>query len=196
MEKPLKIIVAGEGGQGIQVIGKTLTVGAFMDNKKTTFIPNYGVEQRGGVSLAFVQISKKEIPFPKFAKADILIVLCHRAIERTKRYVTKETLYIYDKEQIFSKDISDVNCRKIGLEGQEYAKKYLSLKVANVIYLGAINEAGKIISQAVLRNALEKELGEKILNDAHLHKLNLKALEVGRVMIGDMAKVKEEVLNV
>ncbi|OIP24669.1 hypothetical protein AUK11_02605 [bacterium CG2_30_37_16] len=196
MIKPLKIIIAGEGGQGVQVIGKTLTVGSFIAGKHTTFIPNYGVEQRGGVSIAFVQISGGEIPFPKFGKADLLVVLCRRAVERTKTYIKPDTLYIYDREQISSRDVEDIECQKIGLDGQEYAKKYLVSKVANVIYLSAIVASKKLYSVETVKKALMEEIGDKLLQDQKLHQLNFKAVDAGAKMIEVALKEAGEKVNV
>ncbi|PIU02197.1 ketoisovalerate oxidoreductase, partial [Candidatus Shapirobacteria bacterium CG09_land_8_20_14_0_10_49_15] len=54
----MKIIFAGEGGQGVQVIAEILAKAAFWDGQPSLYIPNFGVEQRGGVSLAFVVIDQ------------------------------------------------------------------------------------------------------------------------------------------
>jgi 2-oxoglutarate ferredoxin oxidoreductase subunit gamma len=51
MEQIKKIIIAGEGGQGIQTIAHAFARAAFLDDLNVSFMPNYGVEQRGGVSL-------------------------------------------------------------------------------------------------------------------------------------------------
>jgi 2-oxoglutarate ferredoxin oxidoreductase subunit gamma len=195
MIKPFKIIIAGEGGQGVQVIGKALAVAGFIDGKKTTYIPNYGVEQRGGVSLAFVQVSQEAIPFPKFSKADILVVLCQRAVKRTERYITKDTLYIYETGQIDKKELNHLKCKKIGLGAQDFSKQYLSQKVSNMIYLASIVQALGYINWASVFKAVEKELGAKIMNDPVLHKLNFKALEAGKKMIKKELG-KESCLNV
>jgi Pyruvate/2-oxoacid:ferredoxin oxidoreductase gamma subunit/NAD-dependent dihydropyrimidine dehydrogenase PreA subunit len=90
----LKILIAGEGGQGVQRIGEILNMAAYKEGYQTMYIPNYGVEQRGGVSLAYVQISDSPIPYPKFKIADILAVLCKRAVLRVKNYYDRKTKII------------------------------------------------------------------------------------------------------
>ena len=89
-----KILLAGEGGQGIQVMGQILNRAAFSSGFESVYIPNYGVEQRGGVSLAYVQISTSAIPYPKFKIADFLVVMCLRAIPRVQDYSCKKTTVI------------------------------------------------------------------------------------------------------
>lgn len=90
----IKVLIAGEGGQGVQAIAEILAKAAFSENKKALYIPNFGVEQRGGVSLAFVTVDDKPVVYPKFAKADILAVLSERSWERIKDYLAPETKII------------------------------------------------------------------------------------------------------
>lgn len=53
MEKSL--IIAGFGGQGVMVIGQLLAYTAFeTTDKKVTYFPSYGAEQRGGTANCFV----------------------------------------------------------------------------------------------------------------------------------------------
>ena len=72
-----KITLAGEGGQGVQAIAQIMVNAAFNEGKNACYLPNFGLEQRGGVSLSFVQISDSEIGAPKFKISDIVIALSH-----------------------------------------------------------------------------------------------------------------------
>lgn len=68
MAKVFKVAIAGEGGQGVQSIAEILAEAANEEGKNALYIPNFGVEQRGGVSIAFVQVSDGDIGAPKFRK--------------------------------------------------------------------------------------------------------------------------------
>jgi 2-oxoglutarate ferredoxin oxidoreductase subunit gamma len=107
MGQTVKIALAGEGGQGIQSIAEILAKAANDFGKEALYIPNFGVEQRGGVSIAFVQISDQQIGAPKFITADILIPLSPRSIARTKQYAGKETVYVYDNSLIMPSEVND-----------------------------------------------------------------------------------------
>ncbi|TWH48141.1 2-oxoacid:acceptor oxidoreductase family protein [Sporomusa sp. KB1] len=107
MAKVVKVAIAGEGGQGVQSIAEILAEAANEEGKNALYIPNFGVEQRGGVSIAFVQISDDEIGFPKFQKADILIPVSPRAVQRTTMYAGKDTVYIYDNSLIQEGEVND-----------------------------------------------------------------------------------------
>lgn len=116
MDQNVKVILAGEGGQGVQLAGELLADAAYIAGLETVYIPNFGVEQRGGVSIAFVQVAKERIGAPKFAKADILVVLSPRSVERTKGYLKPGTIYIYDSSSIQAPEISD---KAVGIQGYD-----------------------------------------------------------------------------
>lgn len=107
MSKVIKIALAGEGGQGVQSIAEILAEAANEEGKNALYIPNFGVEQRGGVSIAYVQISDGPIGAPKFVTADILIPLSPRAVSRTTEHAGKDTLYIYDNSLIQQSEVHD-----------------------------------------------------------------------------------------
>jgi len=107
MAKVVKIALAGEGGQGVQSIAEILAEAANEEGKNALYIPNFGVEQRGGVSIAFVQISDGAIGAPKFVEADILIPLSPRAVKRTKMHAGKNTVYIYDNSLVQEAEVND-----------------------------------------------------------------------------------------
>lgn len=107
MAGALRICMAGEGGQGVQTVAEILAEAAYSSGKEAIYIPNFGVEQRGGVSIAFVQISDEKVGSPKFKKADILVVLSPRSVDRTKGYIQENTTYVYDSSAITPPMIHD-----------------------------------------------------------------------------------------
>lgn len=117
----LKILLSGDGGQGIQLISETICRSAFERGWFVTSIPNYGLEQRGGVSLSFVQISDKEISYPKFIGPDILLIMSDQARSRVANYA------------ISAKNLFDM---KDCANREEFLK--IKNKSANVFFLSAI----------------------------------------------------------
>jgi len=96
----MKILIAGEGGQGIQTIAQVLARAAFREGKNTLYIPNFGVEQRGGASIAFLVIDKNPVVYPKFEKADVLATLSERVKDQVKKYQGPKTKIISDKDNL------------------------------------------------------------------------------------------------
>lgn len=103
----VRLVLAGEGGQGVQVIANILAESANAEGKEAIYIPNFGVEQRGGVSIAFVQIDDKRIGSPKFPKADIVVALSNRAVDRTRQYVDERTTFVYDNSLVAAAEIDE-----------------------------------------------------------------------------------------
>ncbi|MEW6227453.1 MAG: 2-oxoacid:acceptor oxidoreductase family protein [Bacillota bacterium] len=110
----VKIALAGEGGQGVQLVGEVLALAGFLSGIESLYIPNFGVEQRGGVSLAYVQLSKRPIGSPKFRHADALVALSNRSIDRTRSLVGPGTLLMYDSSSVEPPAIED---DAIGIQG-------------------------------------------------------------------------------
>jgi 2-oxoglutarate ferredoxin oxidoreductase subunit gamma len=177
-----KIILAGEGGQGVQTVAEILAKAGLLEKKEICYIPNFGVEQRGGVSIAFVQIGDEPISFPKFSKGDIVIALSERAVERTQMYVDKHTLFVYDSSHESAPPQMEAKAIK-GVPALTVANKELSSRVFNVIILGAVLAASKVVSRESAREALLDKLGAKVTSNPALMELNNKALDRGMQLL-------------
>jgi 2-oxoglutarate ferredoxin oxidoreductase subunit gamma len=163
----MKIMFVGEGGQGVQLAAELLAHSAFVENKETSLIPNFGVEQRGGVSIAFVVVNE-DAGYPKFDKADYLILLCDRGFERIKRYICQDTILLAGPEITISPEIEG---KWIKVEAGE-----TSLKVANMLMLGQLINYSKVIEKETLKRVLEEKLETKFQADPSLKDLNFQAI--------------------
>jgi 2-oxoglutarate ferredoxin oxidoreductase subunit gamma len=184
MAETIKIALAGEGGQGVQSVAGILVEAANDEGREALYIPNFGVEQRGGVSVAFCQISDEKVGSPKFQYADLVVALSDRAVRRTRQYANKNTLYIYDSsikgvENELPKDAKKV----LGIPALETAKKELHPRVFNIIIMGAAIEATKVVGMEQAKKAVEKRLGYKFAQKPELRELNYKALERGAELV-------------
>jgi len=141
----IKILLAGDGGQGIQTIANLLTNSAFTTGLHVSEIPNYGLEQRGGVSLSFLRMQDSEIVYPKFSSADIILLMSDQAKERTTQFITKDATVI---------DIDDHSKQLENIHKPSY----------NIFFLGII--AKELIDKGYIKkdtlvDLLEKKLSKK-----------------------------------
>ncbi len=179
----IRIALAGEGGQGVQSIAEIMAEAAYENNQQALYIPNFGLEQRGGVSIAFIQFSDSRIGAPKFQKADIVVALSERAVARTKGYSGPETLFVYDSSfNIEPEDFPKVAKKVIGLPAIETSNSVLHPRVFNIIIMGAVIGMSNVVSFEDAKKALEHKLGYKFEKDPALRDLNFRALEMGREM--------------
>lgn len=180
MGRGAKIVIAGEGGQGIQSLANMITEAAYAEGREALYIPNFGVEQRGGVSVAYIQISDEPIGSPKFKTADIAVALSKRAIGRIAKYCDSNTLFIYESEikgaeSEFPKEAK----RTISVPAIETAKNELHPKVFNVIMMGTIIGITHVVRVESLKEAIENKFSYKFEKTPELRTMNFKALERG-----------------
>lgn len=184
MAKSVKIVLAGEGGQGVQAVAEIIAEAANEEGREVLYIPNFGVEQRGGVSVAFVQIGNEPIGSPKFETGDIVIALSDRAVHRTRQYVGPQTTFVYDTGIEGIDDALPQNAAKIvGIPAIEVAKNELHPRVFNIIIMGAVVGTTGVISKEEAETAIEKKLGYKFEKQPDLRNLNFKAIQRGMELV-------------
>jgi 2-oxoglutarate ferredoxin oxidoreductase subunit gamma len=175
-----KIVIAGEGGQGVQAVAEILAEAAYEEGRQALYIPNFGVEQRGGVSVAFLQIGDRSIGAPKFETADIVVALSGRALLRTRQYVGPQTTLIYDDlAEVKDEEMPRQAAQILSIPAVETSKKELHPRVFNVMILGAVIAATGVVTLDDAKKALEIRLGHKFEQDPKLRELNYRALERG-----------------
>lgn len=185
----IRIAIAGEGGQGVQSIAEIIAEAAYNENKQAIYIPNFGIEQRGGVSVAFIQVSDEKIGAPKFFKADVVIALCERAVSRTNMYAGPETLFVYDSG--FDKNLIELpkeSKKNIAIPAANVSSIELHPRVLNIVIMGAIIGLTNVVSFEAAKNALENKLAYKFEEDPELRELNYRALEIGKGMAENSLK--------
>ena len=174
MKKQLDILIVGEGGQGVQKIAEILARAAFSQNFRATYIPNFTVQQRGGVSSAFVRISQDLIVYPKFLKADLIVILSNRSVERIEKFLTPKTDIIYN-----STLVKNLKYKKaIAIPATQIAQE-LSKRSFNMVMLGVIAREIKIIKIEAIRQETNKIFHDKYKSDSELEKKNNQALDSG-----------------
>lgn len=185
----VRIALAGEGGQGVQSVAEILAEAAYNENKQAIYIPNFGLEQRGGVSIAFIQVSDKRIGAPKFNKADVVIAMSERAVSRTAGYSDSNTLFVYDPGfKVDPADLPGEAKQIIGLPAIDTANNQLHPRVFNIIIMGAVIGLTNMVTFEAAKAALEHKLGYKFEKNPDLRELNFKALEIGKQMAEESLK--------
>ncbi len=180
MAKAVKIALAGEGGQGVQSVAEIIAEAANEEGREALYIPNFGVEQRGGVSVAFLQIGDGPIDSPKFQTADIVVALSDRAVLRTKQYVDSKTTFVYDTSIEGVENSLPKNAgRVLSIPAIEVSNNELHPRVFNIVIMGAVIKATGVITIEQAKKAIEKKLGYKFEQDPKLRELNFKAIERG-----------------
>lgn len=139
-DKPINIILAGEGGQGVQTIAKALVNSALLAGYKVSYIPSFGVEQRGTPSVAYITLSDKGIRYPRFQFADIALVMGERAAAKISDMLTPNTKIIFDSSNIELKAFKKGFPHFLGIPATKYAVTKFKPKSYNVLMYGALSQ--------------------------------------------------------
>lgn len=181
-DSSLKVMIVGEGGQGIQTVAKILTSASFTHNYHTSYLPNFGTEQRGGISIAFVQISTQHIITPKFKVADIFLIVSNRNIERTLGYVGTQTHVLCDVSLLTPATVEKLKKRSrsvFPIDAFQHAITRFTERNYNVIILGIL--VGLIdpkLSSEVL-SKMDTTFDKYYRKDSKLKALNHQSFELG-----------------
>jgi len=169
--KTVKLILSGEGGQGIQTIAKALVATAVEGGLKVSYLPSFGVEQRGTPSIAYVIISGANINYPRFEEADIVMTLANRAVPRVNKFITPNTDVLFDSSVIKSNTLSRMAVHKLGIPATALSHEKFNPRSYNVLMYGILINMLKLDSgkswTAIKNQLKDKFKTKKIEDDNH-----------------------------
>ena len=175
MEK--NFIIAGFGGQGVLLAGTILANSFMLAGKNVTWYPCYGAEMRGGTVNCEVVVSDSEVSSVHKKDTDYALVLNQQSFDKfVERVKSGGTIIANSSLVAETKPRVDINYVFVPIG--EIANSLGSVKVANMVALGALSKVANIVDNEFLAQGFEKVMGEK---KKDLLPLNQKALEKGYV---------------
>ncbi|MEI6152459.1 MAG: 2-oxoacid:acceptor oxidoreductase family protein [Deltaproteobacteria bacterium] len=170
-----KTIFSGFGGQGVLSIGFTVANAAMFEGKYVTYLPSYGVEVRGGTANCTVVVSDEEIASPVASDPEFIVAMNQPSFARFQSILQSGGLLCVNSS-IVDASSARGDIEVLAVPTSELAEKLGTIKVANMVMLGAFVKASSIISFEFLIKNLTGILGE---GKSKLIKLNKDALELG-----------------
>lgn len=170
-----EIVIAGFGGQGILSAGRLLAYAGMLENRNVSWVPSYGPEMRGGTANCHVIISEEPVGSPILNSATVLIAMNGPSLDKFENMVKKGGIIITDSSLVErSPKRSDVEVYEI--PATKMASDMGNLTYANIILLGKLIEATKVVAKESFKKALEQVLPEKY---RHMIPEEIEALEKG-----------------
>ena len=171
----IKTIFSGFGGQWVLSMGYTLATAAKLEGKHVTYFPSYGVEVRGGTANCTVAVADEEIASPVASEPEFIVAMNQPSFARFQSILQAGGLILVNSSIV---DISAArgDIEIVAVPTSELAEELGTIKVANMIMLGAFIKASSIISYDFMIKNLLQILGE---GKSKLIKLNKEALEMG-----------------
>lgn len=156
-------------------MGYTLANAAMFEGKYVTYLPSYGVEVRGGTANCTVVVSHEEIASPVASEPDFIVAMNQPSFARFQSVLQSGGL-ICVNSSIVNTSSARRDIEVLAIPTSELAEKLGTIKVANMIMLGAFIKASNIVSFDFVIKNLSDILGE---GKSKLIKMNKEALELG-----------------
>ena len=171
----VETLFSGFGGQGVLSMGSILATAAMLEGKHVTYLPAYGVEVRGGTANCTVVVSDEEIASPVASEPEFVVAMNQPSFARFQSILQAGGL-LCANSSLVNTDSARSDIEILAIPTSELAEKLGTIKVANMIMLGALVRTSNMISYEAMLENLETILGE---GKAKLVKLNREALALG-----------------
>ncbi len=169
------ITIAGSGGQGIVVVGNLIARACVIEGKNVSGWVAYGAEMRGGTANATVVLSDEEIACPFVETPDLAIMLNQPSLERFESTIAVGGVVLLNSSTI-QRPVQRDDLIQVHQPATELAHELGSLKVANIVALGAFIDYTNIVKADSIRQAIGDLF---VAKNPKMIELNLKALDVG-----------------
>lgn len=156
-------------------MGSILATAAMLEGKYVTYLPAYGVEVRGGTANCTVVVSDDEIASPVASEPEFVVAMNQPSFARFQSILQAGGL-LCANSSLVNTDSARGDIEILAIPTSELAEKLGTIKVANMIMLGALVKASNMISYQAMLDNLEAILGA---GKSKLVELNREALALG-----------------
>lgn len=172
------IYMAGTGGQGLQVAGKTLVEEAMRLGYNVTYSPKYGIAKRGGLTSCYLVISDGYIGNPRKKLQDILLLMEPKAYDLFGDDIKPGGTLLINSTLIHRTSPPPVGVRKLEVPLHDICIELGNTKVISSAVLGCMSCVLKDIfpdADTLMDGMLKKLKGKESLSE-----INRKAFAMGR----------------
>lgn len=170
-----ELLFAGFGGQGVMFVGQLLAYAAMDEGLNVTWIPSYGPEMRGGTAHCFVVISQKTIGSPLVRHPKVAVVFNNPSFEKYNPLVEEGGLLAVNASMISART-ARTDITELAVPATDLADELGSVKLTNVVLLGAVLAARPLLPLEAIESALKKHIPA---NRRDMLDLNYQALTRG-----------------
>jgi len=160
-----KIRCAGFGGQGVVLMGKLLAHAGMVEDKHTTFFPQYGAAMRGGTANCSVVVSDDEIASPMVEAPDVVLIMNGPSLDRFEPTV-KPGGWIFYNTSLIDRPVGRDDVEVVKVPANDVAEGVGSARSANMVMLGAFAKKLGVIDVETMIASLDVLLhgkGDKIM---------------------------------
>jgi 2-oxoglutarate ferredoxin oxidoreductase subunit gamma len=170
--KKAEVLLAGLGGQGVQLAGDILGESCALEGRSVSVLPSYGAEARGTLIRAEVVISDEAIVYPGALEPDFFVAFSQEAYDHSLPTLQSTTKVIYDPASVAPATGDPSEAKHYPIPAIQTAGDLGNAKAANMVMLGALTALSELISMSGLEKIVAK--GPK-----RRRELSVKAMEKG-----------------
>lgn len=152
------LMVTGIGGQGIQLLSKTLALAATLEGRHAMLSAEVGGEMRGGPTLASLVIGDEPVhALPVLEEADVLVMAHHKFSERAASRLLSGGLCVSNSSVVEPAALPP-NARVVDVPATLIAREMGAQQAGGFVLLGAVNALTDLVRVESLVAAMEQLL--------------------------------------
>ncbi len=152
----VEVMISGIGGQGIQLVAKTLSVAAISEAHHVQMSSEIGGEMRGGLSISSVVIGDHPIKaLPILDKTSSALIFHHKFSEKVIGNLRPDAVVMLN-DSVFEGEIQKEDLQIWRIAATTIAEDMGHPMTAGFVMLGAFNKITGLVSQNALSDAMEK----------------------------------------
>jgi 2-oxoisovalerate ferredoxin oxidoreductase beta subunit len=157
----IAVKLAGAGGDGAQTAALLLASAAISEGFDATHIPSYGPESRGGTSFADVRIARHEVLSPAAPEPHVLVAFNAPSVARFAPSVVEGGVVVYDSSVVPFRPEVRPGVAVVAVPFTQVAAEIGKLIVKNIVALGALQEATRLMPKETFLTAIRRALADK-----------------------------------
>lgn len=183
---PLAVTVSGIGGQGIQLLSKTIALAATASGLHAMLAADYGGEMRGGPSSTSFVLDREPVnALPILEQTDAIVLSHHKFSDRARERLVEGGLCMINSS-IVDTSVLPEHAKVVEVPAADLAKQLGAPQASGLLLAAAFNELCQIVDHEVLVDAM-KSLIPPYRQEA-IPK-NVEAMAVGRDTVADRTGV-------
>ena len=173
-----EMIMAGFGGQGVMLMGQLITYAGMIEEKQVSWIPSYGPEigpeMRGGTANCSVIVSNETIGAPIVSEPNVVVAMNLSSLEKFESQIIPGGVLLINSSLI-QRESTRTDIKVFRVPSNDLANELGNAKTANMVTLGALLAATKVVAPEALLKAFAKIFAKK----PKLIDINEQAIKVG-----------------
>ncbi len=130
------VFIAGDGGQGILLVGNIIAEAAISEGREVTFLPSYGVEMRGGNANCTVVISDKPVGSPSINSPQVVMAMSMKAFNLYENKVVSGGVLILNTSLVPEDKVTRKDIKLVALPFNKIGTDLGNVRLANMVALG------------------------------------------------------------